>query len=93
MLKELDNMSFDDAKLVVKTGVVATEAALMFDVIYVLAYALQKLEDAGHPVHILFSVCGRVKSIGLASTYYQLINMIGHTKRNEKRRSAHTPHT
>ncbi len=54
VLKELDNMSFDDAKLVVKTGVVATEAALMFDVIYVLAYALQKLEDAGHPVRILF---------------------------------------
>ena len=36
--------------LVVKSGVVATEAALMFDVVYVLAYALQKLEEAVHPV-------------------------------------------
>ena len=38
--------------LVVKPGVVATEAALMFDIVYVLAYALQKLEEAMHPVTI-----------------------------------------
>ena len=38
--------------LVVKPGVVATEAALMFDIVYVLAYALQKLEEAMHPVSL-----------------------------------------
>ena len=38
--------------LVVKPGVVATEAALMFDIVYVLAYALQKLEEAMHPVNM-----------------------------------------
>lgn len=49
-MAELEMMSSDERSLVVKSGVVATEAALMFDVIYVLAYALQKLEEAVHPV-------------------------------------------
>ena len=52
MLAELEMMSSEERSLVVKSGVVATEAALMFDVIYVLAYALQKLEEAVHPVKL-----------------------------------------
>ena len=46
--------------LVVKNGVVATEAALMFDAIYVLAYSLQKLEEAVHPVSNLMFFAHRM---------------------------------
>ena len=51
-MDELEEMSSEERNLylVVKSGVVKTEAALMFDVIYVLAYALQALKESQHPV-------------------------------------------
>ena len=56
MLTELEIMSSEDDEinLVVKPGVVFTEAALMFDMVYVLAYALQKLEKSVRPVRKQF---------------------------------------
>ena len=52
LMDELEEMSSEERNLylVVKSGVVKTEAALMFDVIYVLAYALQALKESQHPV-------------------------------------------